>query len=355
MKVPGKRVVFAVAAFATCAALCAVTGGCRGKGQPAARSASATADSAGITVVVAEVHEQPFEDWGSYSAELRGIEDATLTAPAQGGRVNWLKEVGTRCRTGDTLCGIDGERYEAAFEAAKAQVDVTNGDLERAKVNVEKGWVGPDALDAANLAYQNARVALAAARRMLDDAECRAPFDGIITSRNIERFQTVVPGTPTIRVSRIDQLQAIIAIPEAEAFSYAPGMKTEFCLLQHPEKVHAGRLASLDLAVDSQSRTVAARIVVPNRDGSLRPGMVGRASILRHRYDKAIVIPSTALVRLQNGIAAMVVENGIARQRIIRVGATSGDSTMIAGGLSQGDTLIVTGAFQVSDGTRVRY
>jgi membrane fusion protein (multidrug efflux system) len=306
-------------------------------------------------VVVTDVTTKPFEDWGSYSAELRGIEDATLTTPAQGGRVNWLKEVGTRFRIGDTLCEIDGERYEAAFEAAKAQVDVTNGDLERAKVNVEKGWVGHDALDAANLAYQNARVALASARRMLDDAECRAPFDGIITSRNIERFQTVVSGAPTLRVSRIDQLQAIIAIPETEAFSYAPGMKTEFHLLQHPEQVYEGRLASCDLAVDSRSRTVTARIVVRNRDGSLRPGMVGRASVLRHHYDKAIVIPSTALVRLQNGIAAMVVENGIARQRIIRVGATSGDSTMIVGGLSQGDKLIVTGAFQVSDGTRVRY
>ena len=98
MKVPGKRVVFAAAAFATCAAFCAVTGGCRGKGQPAARNASVTADSAGITVVVAEVHEQPFEDWGSYSAELRGIEDARsrrrLRAVASTGSRRWGLDAG---------------------------------------------------------------------------------------------------------------------------------------------------------------------------------------------------------------------------------------------------------------------
>ncbi len=103
MKSPLTRVVCAVTASALCVALCAATGGCRGKGRPDAGSVRATADSAGITVVVAEVHEVPFEDWGSYSAELRGIEDATLTAPAQGGRVNWRKEVGTRFKTGDTL------------------------------------------------------------------------------------------------------------------------------------------------------------------------------------------------------------------------------------------------------------
>jgi membrane fusion protein (multidrug efflux system) len=349
MKLTGKRIVLIFAAFALYGAIA----GCRGKGHAAGDPAKSAADSGGVSVVVTDVQERPFEDWGSYSAELRGIEDATLSAPAMGGRVNWLKEVGTRFKAGESLCDIDGDRYEAAFEAAKAQVDVTSGDLERAKVNVEKGSVGRSALDAANLAYQNARVSLAAATRTLADAQCQAPFDGIVTSRQIEKFQTVSPGAPTLRVSRIDQLEAVIAIPETEAFSYSPGMLTRFRLLQHPDHVYEGRLASCDLAVDSKSRTVTARIVVPNRDGSLRPGMVGRASVLRHRYDKAIVIPSTALVRLQNGVAAMIVENGIARQRIVRVGATSGDSTMIAEGLSPGDQLIVTGAFQVSEGTRV--
>jgi membrane fusion protein (multidrug efflux system) len=355
MTIPGKKVALTLTAAALCAALCAGTGGCRGKGHAAAEAAPSAADSGGVSVVVANVQERSFEDWGSYSAELRGIEDATLTAPSMGGRVNWLKEVGTRFKAGEALCDIDGDRYEASYEAARAQVDVTSGDLERAKVNVEKGSVGRATLDAANLAYQNARVALAAATRTLADAQCQAPFDGIVTSRQIDKFQTVTPGAATLRVSRINELEAVIAIPETEAFSYSPGMPTQFRLLQHPEQVYEGRLASCDLAVDSRSRTVTARIVVPNRDGSLRPGMVGRAGILRRRYDKAIVIPSTALVRLQNGIAAMVVENGVARQRIVRIGANSGDSTMVAEGLSQGDLLIVTGAFQVSEGTRVHY
>jgi RND family efflux transporter MFP subunit len=182
--------------------------------------------------------------------------------------------------------------------------------LERARVNVEKGSLGRSALDAANLA---------------------------------------------VRVSRIDRLQAIIAIPETEAFSYQEGMKTEFSLLQHPERVYEGRLSSRDQAVDAKSRTVTARITVTNRDKMLRPGMVGRASILRRSYDKAIVIPSTAILHMENGISVMVAENGIARQHAVKAGATAGDSVMITEGLSPGDRLIVTGAFQVSDGTRVHY
>jgi RND family efflux transporter MFP subunit len=313
------------------------------------------ADTVSVKVVIAKVNERSFEDWGSYSADLRGAEDANLIAPFQGGRVNFIKPVGSWVKAGEALCDIDGDKYGAALEAAKAQVEVTKGDLERAKINVEKGSLGRSAIDGANLAYQNSRMNLATAQRAYEDCHCQSPFNGVLVSRTIEKYQTISPGAPTVRVSRVDHLEAVIAIPETEAFSYEEGMKTEFRLLQHPERAYDGKVTSIDRAVDSRSRTVAARIVVSNPNGALKPGMVGRARILRRTYRKAVVIPSTALVRLQNGISVMVVENGIAHQRIVQTGATADDSTLITDGLHQGDNLIVTGAFQVSEGTKVSY
>jgi membrane fusion protein (multidrug efflux system) len=357
MKVQRKKEGMALGALIALIALMLTVASCDGQKIKNSHDASAKSqtDSTLVKVVVADIKETPFEDWGSYSADLRGVEDANLTAPLQGGKVSSVKEVGTRFKAGESLCDIDGDKYGAALEAAKAQVEVTKGDLERAKANVESGSVGRSALDGTNLAFQNSRVLLATAQRAYEDCKCQAPFDGILVSRNIEKYQTVAPGAQTLRVSRVDHLEAVIAIPETEAFSYEEGMKTEFRLLQHPEKAYEGRLTSLDRAVDAKSRTVTARIVVTNHDGSLKPGMVGRASILRHKYAKAIVVPSTALLRLQNGISAMVVENGVARQRKVIIGATNADSSLITDGLRQGDKLVVTGAFQVSDGTKVSF
>ena len=82
------------------------------------------ADSAVVKVVVADVKGAFFQDWGDYSADLRGNEDAVLIAPYQGGRVNSVKPVGTRVKAGESLCDIDGDKYDAALEAAQAQVDV---------------------------------------------------------------------------------------------------------------------------------------------------------------------------------------------------------------------------------------
>lgn len=331
-----------------------VAGSFQGCGKAKAAGGAAV-DSVTVKVVVMEVKETRFEDWGSYSADLRGVEDVTLTAPYQGGRVNTVKSVGAGVKAGEALCDIDGEKYEAALKAAEAQVEVTQGDLERAKINVEKGSLGRSALDGATLAHENAHMLLASARRAYEDSRCQAPFNGVLVSRAIDRYQSVSPGMPTVRVARMDRFEAVLSIPESEAFGYADGMRTEFRLLQDSGTVYEGRLASVDRAVDSRSRMATARIEIVNRDNRLRPGMVGRARILRKHYTNALVVPSTALLRLQSGVSAMVAENGVARKREITVGAIAGNDVLVFKGLRAGDKLIVSGAFQLTDGSKVTY
>jgi membrane fusion protein (multidrug efflux system) len=332
-----------------------VLNGCLSAKASTTNEQGRTSDNAAVKVVVAPIGECVFDDWVSYSADLRGIEDASMIAPFQGGRVSAVRHIGSPVKAGESLCDIEGEKYDAALKAAQAQVDLTKGEFERATVNVENGSLGRSAIDAANLAYQNARMALAAAQRAYQDCRCEAPFDGVLVSRSIDRYQTVAPGAPTVRLSRLDRFEAIIAIPEAELFSLREGMKTEFRLLQNPGRTYAGTLKSLDRAIDPRTRTAAARIEIVNSDGQLKPGMVGRARILRQHFNAAIVVPTTALLRFQNGTAAMVVENGVARQRALKVSATVDDKALIAEGLRASDTLIVSGAFQVSNGTRVSY
>lgn len=333
-----------------------IVGGCSGSSKEhAEKSAENKVDTASVNVVVSEITPSNFEDWGSYSAELRGSEDAYLNAPVQGGRVNSIKAVGSYVKAGDALCDIEGDIYEAALLTAQAQLDVAKGELERAKANVEKGSIGRSALDGANLAFQNAKMAMVTAKRAYEASRCQAPFDGVIVSRSVERFNSVGPGTPTLRLSKLSQLEAMIAVPESEVFGLSEGMKAEFRLLQEAENYHLGKITSIDRAVDSHTRTVSARIVIDNKDGSLKPGMVGRARILKKSYTNAIIIPAASILHLQTGPAVMVVINGTAQQKAIEIETVNGENVLIKAGLNAGDKLIVAGAFQVSNGTRVKY
>jgi len=345
------------AALALCASFIAVLAlaGCKKKEGGKEEGKTAAASGEAVHVVVSVAQARPFEDWGAYSADLRGGEDATLTAPTQGGRVNQISDVGKVVAAGQPLCDIESAKYSAMLAAARSAVEVARGELDRQKVNVEKGFVGKAVLDQAELGFQQARVNMLQAQRTYEDSRCQAPFAGVLVSRLVERYQSVAPGTPTVRVAATNRLEAVVSIPESEARDFREGQTAEFSLVQESGHVFTGKLKSVDRAVEERNRTVTARIEVPNSGNVLRPGMVGRARILRRKLPNAVVIPSTAVLRLQEGTKVMLARQGQAQEAVVKLGPTSGDSVVIESGVSAGDTLITTGAFQVATGSRITY
>lgn len=352
-RITARSVRAGASALAAIAVAILALSGCKKKEGEAAAAKPAASEP--IRVVVAVAQARPFEDWGAYSADLRGGEDATLTAPMQGGRVNQVSEVGKAVKAGEALCDIESAKYAAQLAAARSAVEVAKGELDRQKVNVEKGYVGKAVLDQAELGYQQARVNMLQAQRTYEDSRCQAPFAGVLVSRLVERYQTVAPGTPTVRVAATNRLEAVVSIPEAEARDFHEGQEAQFSLVQDTGRVFAGKLKSVDRAVEERNRTVTARIEIPNPGNVLRPGMVGRARILRRKLAAAVVVPSTAVLRLQDGTKAMLARQGKALEVPVKMGPSAGDSVVIDNGLSAGDTLITTGAFQVATGSPITY
>lgn len=332
------------------AALAAALAGCDKK----AEAEEGAKEGAPIRVVADTVRAHPFQDWGAYSADLRGAQDAVLTA-GMGGRVGRIEEVGRAVKAGQALCDIESARYGAMLQQARSALELAKGEMDRNKVNVEKGFVGKAVLDKSEFDFQQARVGVLQAQRAYEDSRCQAPFNGVMVSRMVEAFQTVPPGSPTVRVATTDRLEAVVSIPESEARDFHEGQAAEFEVVQDSTKVIPGRLKSIDRAVEVRNRTVTARIVISNPGNTLRPGMVGRVRILRRKYEQAVVIPSRSVLRLQEGTAVMLVRGGKAQQMPVRLGPTSGDSVVVDNGVAAGDVLITVGAFQVSTGTKVNY
>ena len=335
----------------------ALLAGCgkKGEGHDQAEAGGKPDSTATVRVVAAPVTAVPFEDWGNYSADLRGSDDATLAAPMQGGRVASVVEVGKHVKAGQALCDIETSRYFAMLQAAKSAVEVAKGESDRQKVNVEKGFVGKAVLDQAELQYQQARVSMLQAQRAFEDSRCQSPFTGVLVSRMIERFQTVAPGGPTVRVAATTRLEAVVSIPESEARDFREGQTAVFNLIQDTAHGFSGKLKSIDRAVEARNRTVMARIDIPNSGNLLRPGMVGKTKILRRKYDKAVVVPSNAVLRLQEGTMVVVVKDGKAMQVPVKLGPAAGENVVVESGLNEGDVLVTVGAFQVSTGTKVTY
>jgi membrane fusion protein (multidrug efflux system) len=306
-----------------------------------------------LRVVAHPVAASPFEDWGEFSADLKGADDVTLTAPmAGGGRVKRIAEVGRTVKIGESLCDIDSDKFGAMLAQANSALDMAKGEKERTENNVGKGYLGKAALDKAEFDIQSARVSLLQAQSAYDDARCRAPFSGVIVSRSAEKHQTLSPGAPTLRLASLGKLEAVAALPESEAMDYSEGQEASF---RSGSNILTGKIRALDRAVESRNRTMTARVDLENPKGALRPGMVGKVRVLRKRYDSAVVVPSQSVLRLATGTVLMVVREGRARQVPVVLGPAQGESVLVLEGLKPGETVITSGAFQVSDGTKVEF
>jgi membrane fusion protein, multidrug efflux system len=305
-----------------------------------------------LSVVTATLKASSFEDWVSYPAVLRGVEDVTLGAGG-GGRVLSIAEVGTRVAVGQPLCDIESERYAALLAQTQAALELAQGELSRNEANVKAGSVGKAALDNAKLNFEGARVNVFQAKRALEDSRCEAPFNGVVVSRSIEKFQTVAPGMPTLRIARTDRFEAQVSLSEADLSAYAKGTPVRFSLPSLQSHEFDGKLKSVDLVVDSKTRTALARLEVVNKDRLLAPGMAGKALLLRKVYDDVVVVPATALLRNESGVLAIVSDKGIARQRSLKLGPALGDSVVVLEGLKNGEELVVQGAFRATDGSKL--
>lgn len=334
------------------ASILAVLVGC--KKEEATKTSVHSSDTSVVAVVAGDIKAVPFEDRPSYSADLRGLDDASLVTTASG-VIRTVASVGTAVKAGQSLCDIESERYLAQYNTAKAQLEAAQNQLELVKKNVESGSVGKIALDVPTTQVFSAQSSVLNAKKQYDDSRCIAPFSGVIASRMVERFQTVGAGTPTYRLVRMDQLEASFSIPEVEAAGIKPGMSADFYLLDNPAKTYSGKLTAVDGAADAKNRVVQARLHVTNTGAQLKPGMVGRVRLLRKSYAQAVVVPSASLLRTEAGVVAVVVVNGKAHELPVQLGSTRGDSVLVLSGLKAGDKLILQGASQVSEGTRVKF
>ncbi len=338
-----------------------------GCGKKEDKTVVTSADSTAVQVVVAKVIGVQWSDWASYSASLRGVEDGQLVTSAAG-MVSSVATVGKSVKAGEALCDIESTRYRVQYEAAKAAVEASNasqvamqGEVARTKANVDAGSLGKAALEAmqaqlAGLVAQGkgAESQALMAKKQYDDSRCLAPFAGVVASSNLNRWQTVGPGFPTLRLVKSDRLEATFSVPESQSSALKAGMPAEFELLDSPDEPFKRTVFSLDLAADDRDRVMNAKVVIPNTGNRLRPGMVGRVRVMRQKLANAVVVPSASLLRKDKGVSAMVVENGKAREVAVTLGSSRGDSVLVTSGLKSGDRLVIQGAFRVSEGSRVK-
>jgi membrane fusion protein (multidrug efflux system) len=289
---------------------------------------------------------------------------------------------GSLVKAGQPLYQLDDATYRADYNSARAQlasaqaaVDIARFNAERAEQLIESKAISEQELLKARATAKQAEaeVGVAEARVTsaqvkLDYARITSPIDGRIGKSTVTRGALVTADqeAPLATVQQLDPIYVDLTRSASELLALrrelsrgaarsTEGIPVTIILEDGTRYTHEGELAFTDVAVDPMTGSYALRVVVPNPDNLLMPGMYVRAIVSNAVLDRGLLVPQQGIIRDAKGNAsAMVVTpNETVEQRAVQVTRTIGDQWLVNSGLAEGDRVIVEGLQKIRPGIPV--
>jgi membrane fusion protein (multidrug efflux system) len=294
-------------------------------------------------------------------------------------------EEGSNVKAGDLLYQIDPAPYQAAYDQAKAALAMAEANVPAARLRAErlKGLVeiratGKQNYDDALAALQQAEASVASSQAAVESARInlaytpiRAPIPGRIgkSSVTVGALVTAYQPVPLAVIQQLDPIYIDVAQSSAEILRLRQSLETgrlkrsgeswsRVNLLLEDGTAYplAGKLKFRDVTVDPTTGSVILRMVFPNPDSVLLPGMFVRAIVEEGVSEAAILAPQQGVTRDQKGLpyALLAGKDGKAEQRTLTLDRTIGDRWLVTKGLAAGDRVIVDGLQRIRPGADVK-
>ena len=349
-----------------------------------------------VAVAKREDGPVPFNLPGTVSA----FEQATLYARATGYVADRLVDIGSRVKRGDLLVRISAPdldqqlaqanaqlaQMEAALTQAHAQADqaasnenlanVTNG---RTSALAGLGWETKQNADNTRLGLAGSKASVGAAQAGITVAQANiaaqvatvhrlqeltgyeqvtAPFDGVITSRAVDTGDLVSAdangsGNTLFTLARDNVVRVAVSVPQSGAIGIHDGLDATVRVAELPGREFKGTVARSAVALAQVSRTMQAEIDVPNKDGTLRPGLYVTVQVDIPRTAPGIVVPSEAVLFNGDGLRVAVVKDGAVHMQDVSVYRDFGTAVELRSGLEGGEQVVLNAPTTLADGNKV--
>ena len=326
-----------------------------------------------------------------YSVSIQPYEQVPLAFKASGyvaeiqqrravdGRRRAL-QAGDFVAAGTVLARVRADDYREHLNqatSALAEVEVSQRkaqlDLDRARVLFAAESLTRPELDAAQAAYDAAasralqgRAQVGLSEIALRDVALVAPIAGVVLERKVETGSLVGPSTIGFVVGSVAAVKAVFGVPDSLVHRIAPGQSLDITTEALPNTTFEGTVTAIAPSADSESRVFSIELTIDNRDGRLKPGMIGTVGVPAEKPEASplrgqATVPLAAVVRAPNGgehYSVFVVEASgdrqVARNRPVTLGDMQGNAIAITDGLRPGERVIVMGAGMVADGDAIR-
>jgi RND family efflux transporter MFP subunit len=315
-------------------------------------------------------------------ATTTAFEAANIFARTSGYVEKRHVDIGDRVKAGALLAEITAPELDHQIAQAQATLTQDQATLQQTQASrelaqvtnsrdsnlVKQGWLtlqqGDN--DRLTLAAQQAAVGVAQSNIAAQQAQIRileqekayqsvvAPFDGVVTQRNIDNGSLVQSGsTLMFTMMHSDVIRIQLFVPQDEAFGVAPGVDAVVHVPEIPDRSFRGKVTRIASALQPGSRTLLTEIDVPNPDGALSPGIYCTVDLHIPRKTPSLIVPADAVVFDQDGLHVALVEQGRVHIQKISIARDFGNEVEVKDGVKPGDQVILNPMVNLADGSRV--
>ena len=304
---------------------------------------------------------------------MQAFIDTPIWARASGYLKQWHVDIGTRVRKGQLLAEIEAPEVEHQLQQTRADLNTAEANLKLSQITAERfvnlfktDSVSKQEVDnsvqdqaAKTAAVKSAQANVSRLEQMVSYERVYAPFDGVITARNIDLGALVDADTNTagkelFHLASTSTLRVYVSVPEVYSRTAKPGISAYLTLTEFPGRQFHGTVVRNADAIEMSSRTLLAEVDVQNPTGELLPGSYVSVHLKLPAKIKAVVVPSNSLIFRSEGLRVALVRNGRTELVPIILGRDFGDQVEIVSGVTPEDSVIINPSDSIVSGTPVQ-
>jgi RND family efflux transporter MFP subunit len=318
-----------------------------GCGQPKPRSTSESAQPARVVRVVA-VAEELLPRWARVPGEVRAADRARLAARVSGAVAELAVTLGQTVRAGDSLARLEAPELAARLDQARTGLAQAQREWTRDRELLAKGASTEDAVRLGEERVRAAQAGLAEAEALFAQTEIRAPFEGRVAARQVNRGDLVFPGQPLLTLDRGAAREVVIPMPVSLAAGLAPGATLKVSARGQTQKA---RITEIAAAANAATRTVEC-VLALDADAPWQPGESVVAAVPAETALR-LLVPEAARRSFGQVDHVFVVSETRAQIRLVKVGQAHGGRLEILSGLAKGESVVVSADGPLLDAARV--
>jgi membrane fusion protein (multidrug efflux system) len=326
------------------------------KKENEAKTAIVAEKNASISVKIDTVKtEQVSLDFVS-NGNFEPTQELTFAAEKSGKVTKVLVKEGDYVSVGQTLAIVRSDVINVNAQTANSSYQNAAADYNRYENAYKTGGVTKQQLDQAKLAMVNAKAQLTQANINVGDTRIKAPISGFINKKYIEpgSILTGAPATNLFDIVNVSKLKLKTTVNENQVASLKVGTQIKVTAGVYPDKSFSGKITFIAAKADSSLNFPVEIEIANNASNDLKAGMYGTAIFASNQQNQSLmVVPRNAFVGSVSSNQVFVIENGTAKLKTVTAGRILGDKVEIVNGLSNGETVIVTGQINLQNGSKV--